>query len=157
MVINETGESLGVQPIEEARKLAEKAGLDLVCVAPNAKVPVCRFMDYSKFRYEQQRKARESKKNQKVISIKEIWLTPVISSNDFDTKLKKGRKFLEDGDKLKVTLRFGRRVRMLVNEADSKEMLYKYIEKTADIANLESDVAQEGRNMSLILSPKKQQ
>ncbi|MCK9470758.1 MAG: translation initiation factor IF-3 [Bacilli bacterium] len=155
MVINENGESLGEQPIEEARKLAAKAGLDLVCVAPNAKVPVCRFMDYSKFRYEQQRKARESKKNQKIINIKEIWLTPVISNNDFETKLKKGRKFLEDGDKLKVTLRFGRRVRMLVNEADSKEMLEKFIEKTADIANVESNVSQEGRNMSILLSPKK--
>lgn len=156
MVINENGDSLGVQPIEEARKLAEKANLDLVCVAPNAKVPVCRFMDYSKFRYEQQRKARESKKNQKVISMKEIWLTPVISDNDFETKLKRGRKFLEAGDKLKVTLRFGRRIRMLVNEADSKAMLDKIVEKTADIANVESKVTQEGRNMSIILSPKKQ-
>lgn len=156
LVISETGESLGEQSIEEARKMAEKVGLDLVCVAPNAKVPVCRFLDYSKFRYEQQRKARESKKNQKIINIKEIWLTPVISTNDFETKLKKGRQFLSAGDKLKVTLRFGRRVRMLVNEADSKLMLDKFIEKTADIANVESSVSQEGRNMSVLLSPKKQ-
>lgn len=113
-------------------------------------------MDYSKYRYEQQKKARESKKNQKVINIKEIWLTPVISDNDFETKLRRGRKFLESGDKLKVTLRFGRRVRMLVNEADSKAMLDKIIERTADIANVETKIAQEGRNMSVILSPKKQ-
>lgn len=156
LVITETGESLGVKPIEEALKLAEKAELDLVCVAPNAKVPVCRFMDYSKFRYEQQRKARESKKNQKIISLKEIWLTPVISNNDFETKLKTGRKFLEAGDKLKVTLRFGRRVRMLANESDSKQILERVIEQTSDIANVESNISQEGRNMSIILSPKKQ-
>lgn len=155
MVIDENGESLGVKPIEEARRLAENANLDLVCVAPNAKVPVTRFMDYSKFRYEQQRKLRESKKNQKVVSLKEIWLTPVISSNDFETKLKRGRKFLEAGDKLKVTLRFGRRVRMLVNDADSKEMLDKYIQGTEDIAVLEQAVSKDGRNMSMILSPKK--
>lgn len=155
LVINEEGESLGVQLIMDARKLAEKANLDLVCVAPNAKVPVCRFMDYSKYRYEQQRKARESKKNQKVVSLKEVWLTPVISNNDFETKLRQGRKFLEAGNKLKVTLRFGRRVRMLVNQADSQEMLEKYMEKTEDIANVESNISKEGRNMSIILSPKK--
>lgn len=155
LVINEKGEQLGVKPIEVARKLAESVDLDLVCVAPNAKVPVCRFIDYSKFRYEQQRKARESKKNQKVINIKEIWLTPVISTNDFDTKLKNGRKFLQDGDKLKVTLRFGRRVRMLNTDNDNQRMLDRFIEETADIATVESKPALEGRNMSLTLTPKK--
>lgn len=155
LVIDEKGESLGVKPILEARKLAEKSGLDLVCVAPNAKVPVCRFIDYSKFRYEQQRKARESKKNQKISTLKEIWLTPVISSNDFETKLRSGRKFLMDGDKLKVTLRFGRRIRMLSSmETDNRKMLDKFIDLTSDIANLETDIAQEGRNMSLTLAPK---
>lgn len=155
LVIDENGESLGIKPIEEARRLAENADLDLVCVAPNAKIPVCRFMDYSKFRYEQQRKARESKKNQKIINVKEVWLTPVISVNDFETKLKRGRKFLQDGDKLKVTLRFGRRMRMLSSDADSKKMLEKYIEATEDIATVESNINLEGRNMSITLSPKK--
>ncbi len=155
LVINDEGESLGEKSISEAKELASKANLDLVCVAPNAKVPVCRFMDYSKYRYELQKKARESKKNQKIVQIKEIWLTPVISSNDFETKLKQGRKFLTSGDKLKVTLRFNRRMRMLA-DADSKAMLEKIIEKTADIATLESDIGQEGRNMSIILTPKKQ-
>lgn len=135
--------------------MAEQAGLDLVCVAPNAKVPVVRFMDYSKFRYEQQKKARESKKNQKIITIKEIWLTPVISGNDFDTKLRSGRKFLEEGNKLKVTLRFGRRMRMLSGETDPKEMLIKYMNLTEDIAVVESKPALDGRNMSLLLAPKK--
>ncbi|MDD4000012.1 MAG: translation initiation factor IF-3 [Bacilli bacterium] len=155
LVINEKGESLGVKPIAIAQKLADTAGLDLVCVAPNAKVPVCRFLDYSKFRYEQQRKARESKKNQKIVNIKEIWLTPVISANDFDTKLKRGRKFLNDGDKLKVTLRFGRRMRMLSSDADADRMLQKYIEETADVANAEGKPTLEGRNITLYLNPKK--
>ena len=82
-----------------------------MCVAPNAPKPVCRMMDYSKFRYEQQKRARVAKKNQTVISVKEVWLTPVISSNDFDTKLKAGLKFLQQGNKLKVTLRFNKRAR----------------------------------------------
>ncbi len=155
LVINEKGEALGVKPIEVAQKLADAAGLDLVCVAPNAKVPVCRFLDYSKFRYEQQRKARESKKNQKIINVKEIWLTPVISSNDFETKLRRGRQFLSDGDKLKVTLRFGRRMRMLSSDVDSDKMLTKFIEATTDIANVDSKPTLEGRNMTLFLSPKK--
>lgn len=112
-------------------------------------------MDYSKYRYELQRKARESRKNQKVINVKEIWLSPVISDNDFETKLRQGRKFLESGDKLKVTLRFGRRARMLQNEADSISMLDKVIDRTADIANVESKVTQDGKNIYIILSPKK--
>ncbi len=155
-MIDENGDSLGVKPIEVARKLADTAGFDLVCVAPNAKTPVCRFLDYSKFRYEQQRKARESKKNQKNISLKEIWLSPVISQNDFDTKLRNGRKFLNDGNKLKVTLRFNRRMRMLSSDVDIEAMLNKYIEGTADIADVESRPVLEGRSMSLTLSPKKE-
>ncbi|MGB4695166.1 MAG: translation initiation factor IF-3 [Acholeplasmataceae bacterium] len=155
LVINEKGESLGVKPIAVAQQMADEVGLDLVCVAPNAKVPVCRFLDYSKFRYEQQRKARESRKNQKIINVKEIWLTPVISPNDFETKLRRGRQFLMDGNKLKVTLRFGRRMRMLSNEADADLMLDKFIEGTADIAVVESRSALEGRNMTLMLSPRK--
>ncbi|MFA5543665.1 MAG: translation initiation factor IF-3, partial [Bacilli bacterium] len=118
--------------------------------------PVCRFMDYSKYRYEMQKKAREAKKNQKVVTIKEIRLTPVISSNDFETKLKRGIKFLEDGDKLKVTLTFNRRARMLSNNSENNfDMIVKYIEKLSDIAVVESKPTLEGRNMSAILSPKK--
>jgi len=129
--------------------------LDLVCVAPNAKIPVCRFMDYSKFRYEQQRKARESRKNQKIVSLKEIWVSPVISANDFETKLKNGRRFLSEGNKLKITLRFVRRMRMLSNENDYMQILNNFIERTQDIAYVESRPSLEGRNMSVILSPKK--
>ncbi len=135
--------------------MAEEVNLDLVCVAPNAKIPVCRFMDYSKFRYEQQRKARESRKNQKIVSLKEIWVSPVISANDFETKLKNGRRFLSEGNKLKITLRFVRRMRMLSNENDYMQILNNFIERTQDIAYVESRPSLEGRNMSVILSPKK--
>lgn len=155
LVVDEKGESLGIKSIEVARKMAEDINLDLVCVAPNAKIPVCRFLDYSKFRYEQQRKARESKKNQKVVSIKEIWISPVISTNDFETKLKNGRKFLLEGNKLKVTLRFVRRMRMLSNENDHMQILNNFIERTDDIATVETRPALEGRNMSILLNPKK--
>lgn len=155
MVVNEKGESLGVKPIDIARRMAEEVNLDLVCVAPNAKIPVCRFMDYSKFRYEQQRKARESRKNQKIVTLKEIWVSPVISANDFETKLKNGRRFLSEGNKLKITLRFVRRMRMLSNENDYMQILNNFIERTHDIAYVESRPSLEGRNMSVILSPKK--
>ncbi len=135
--------------------MAEEANLDLVCVAPNAKIPVCRFLDYSKFRYEQQRKARESRKNQKIVSIKELWVSPVISANDFETKLKNGRRFLLEGNKLKITLRFVRRMRMLSNETDYMQILNNFIERTQDIAYVESHPSLDGRNMSILLSPKK--
>lgn len=154
LVIDETGESLGVKGVADAIKIAQSRSLDLVCVAPNAKTPVCRFMDYSKFRYEQQRKAREAKKHQKIVSVKEIWLTPVISIGDFETKLKRGRKFLEDGNKLKVTLRY-RSYRMLNNDNITTEALDRYLSETSDIANLEAKPKLEGKNMSMILVPNK--
>jgi len=113
-------------------------------------------MDYSKYRYEQQKKARESRKNQKVINVKELWLSPVISDNDFETKLRQGRKFLESGDKLKITLRYGgRRVRMLANESENNPLIEKIIERTADIATVESKGMQDGKSIYIVLNPKK--
>ncbi|MGB4181577.1 MAG: translation initiation factor IF-3, partial [Bacilli bacterium] len=103
----------------------------------------------------QQRKARESRKNQKIVTLKEIWVSPVISANDFETKLKNGRRFLSEGNKLKITLRFVRRMRMLSNENDYMQILNNFIERTQDIAYVESRPSLEGRNMSVILSPKK--
>ncbi len=135
--------------------MARSLDLDLVCVAPNAKTPVCRFLDYSKFHYEQRKKARESKKNQKIVTVKEIWLTPVISTNDFETKLRTGRKFLEGGDKLKVTLRFNRRARMMSSDIDAQKNLDKFIQMTSDISSAETKPVQEGKSISLILVPKK--
>lgn len=155
LVIDESGNSLGEKNLMDAIKMAESRNFDLVCVAPNAKVPVCRFMDYSRFRYELQRKAREAKKNQKIVTVKEIRLTPVISSNDFETKLRNGMKFLQEGDKLKVTLTFNRRARMLNTAEPNFTVLERFIERTSEIANVEQKPMLEGRNMSTILSPKK--
>lgn len=155
LVIDESGNSLGEHKTADAIKMAETRNFDLVCVAPNAKVPVCRFMDYSKYRYEMQRKAREAKKNQKIVLVKEIRLTPVISGNDFETKLRNGIKFLKEGNKVKVTLTFNRRARMLNMGNPDFSILEKYIERTAEIATIESKPTLEGRNMSMILVPKK--
>lgn len=154
LVIDEDGNQLGTMTPSEGVKLAEQKSLDLVCVAPNAKVPVCRFMNYSKYRYEQQKRAREAKKNQKVLSMKEIWLSPVISSNDLETKLKSARKFLLEGCKLKVTLRFTKR-RMIGMMNQNETVLDKVAEKLADISTVEQTPVLEGRNMTLILMPKK--
>ena len=155
LVIDGDGNSLGEQPLAEAIKMATSKNLDLVCVAPNAKVPVCRFMDYSKYRYEMQKKAREAKKNQKIVNIKEIRLTPVISTNDFETKVKNGIRFLQDGDKLKVALTFNRRVRMLYQGDPDFSILDKFINRTEDIASVEQAPTREGRNITMILAPKK--
>lgn len=135
--------------------MAEARNLDLVCVAPNAKPPVCRFMDYSKYRYEMQRKAREAKKHQKTVVLKELRVTPVISSNDFETKLRRGIQFLESGNKLKVSLTFNRRARMLYQGNPDISILDKFIERTADIADVEQKPTLEGRNFTIMLAPKK--
>lgn len=154
LVVDENGESLGAMSRDEAISIAMSKDLDLVCVAPNAKVPVCRFADFSKFRYEQQRKAKVTKKNQKNVVVKEIWLTPVIGGSDYDTKLRQGRKFLMEGNKLKVMLRF-RSYRMLNLDIPKLEILEKFIKETEDIATVEARPLLEGKNMSMILVPKK--
>lgn len=156
LVIDNVGESLGVKPIQEALRLASEKGFDLVCVAPQAKPPVCRLIDYQKFKYEQQKKARLAKKNQTIVCVKEIRLTPVISSNDFDTKLRAGIKFLEQGNKLKVTLTFNRRARMLNSGDPNIEVILNYIEKVSDIATIESKPTLEGRNVIAVLAAKKE-
>ena len=156
LVISDTGEQLGQMDLEDALKVADERGFDLVCVAPNAPKPVCRMMDYSKFRYEQQKRARVAKKNQTIISVKEVWLTPVIGQNDFDTKLKTGIKFLQQGNKLKVTLRFNKRARMLNMGDPDIQVLLKYIEATQDIATVENKPTLEGKSVSMILVAKKE-
>ena len=155
LVIDENGQQLGEKDLDEALDLAEEAGYDLVCVAPNAKVPVCKFMDYKKFRFEQQKRARVAKKNQTVILVKEVRLTPVISDNDFETKLKAGIKFLEQGNKLKVTLKFVRRERMLNYGDPNIEVMNRYIERLQDIATVESKPVLEGKNVTAMLAKKK--
>ena len=155
LVIDEAGTSRGEFSTAEAIRMAHERNFDLVCVAPNANVPVCRFMDYSKYRYELQKKAREAKKNQKVVTIKEIRITPVISSNDFETKLRNGIKFLEEGAKIKVTLSFHRRARMLNYGDPDITILENFLARTADLATIEQKPILEGKNMSVMLAPKK--
>ncbi len=154
LLIGADGTQYGVKPVKEALAIATREGLDLVMVAPNGKPPVCKLMDYRKFRYEQQRKAREAKKNQKIVEIKEIRLTAVIDKHDFETKLRNGYKFLEKGDKLKVAVWLPYRVsEMLIQQG--KEVLVRYRARCEEVSTLEKDIAHEGRYLTMVLTPKK--
>lgn len=151
-VIGKDGEQIGVVSKSEALRLAEQANLDLVLVAPNAKPPVARVMDYGKFRYEQQKKEREAKKNQKTITVKEVRLSPSIDEHDFNTKLKNARKFLEKGDKVKASIRF--RGRAITHKDLGREVLERLAEEVSDIAAIEQKAKMDGRSMFIMLSPK---
>ncbi|MFC0015673.1 translation initiation factor IF-3 [Allobacillus sp. GCM10007491] len=151
-LIDVNGEQLGVKSRNEALEIAEKANLDLVLVAPQAKPPVARIMDYGKYRFEQQKKEKEQRKNQKVINVKEIRLTPVIEEHDFNTKLRNARKFLGKGDKVKVSVRF--RGRAITHKELGREVLDRFAEQTNDISNAESKPKMEGRSMFMMLAPK---
>jgi len=154
LLIGAEGMQYGIKPIREALAIASQEGLDLVLVAPNAKPPVCKLMDYSKFRYEQQRKAREARKNQKVVDLKEIRLTAVIDTHDFETKLRNGVKFLEKGDKLKVSVRLPYRAgKILIDQG--KEVLNRFKDGCAEVGDLDNPVSHEGRYINMNLSPKK--
>lgn len=151
-VITGQGEQLGVMSKLQALKIAEESNMDLVLVSPNAQPPVARIMDYGKFRFEQQKRERESRKNQKVVTIKEVRLSPTIDDNDFQTKLRNGRKFLEKGDKVKVSIRF--KGRAITHKEIGQRVLEKYADETADIASIESRPKMDGRSMFLMLAPK---
>ena len=152
-VIGENGEQLGVMPSREALRLAEEAGLDLVKIAPTAKPPVCKIVDYGKFRYEQARKEKEARKKQKIIEIKEIRLSPNIDTNDLNTKMNAARKFISKGDKVKITLRF--RGREMAHMANSKHILDDFAEALSDIASIEKAPKVEGRSMTMFLTEKR--
>ena len=151
-LIGVDGEQLGIMSAREALAKAEELELDLIKIAPTAKPPVCKIADYGKFRYEALRKAKEAKKNQHVIDIKEIRMGPSIGDNDFLTKLKNGMKFLADGDRLKVSVRF--RGREMAHTEIGEELLKNFAEKCAEIATLDKAPKLEGRNMTIFLSPK---
>ncbi len=153
MVISETGEQLGVLSKREALSIAEERNLDLVVVAPQAKPPVAKFMDFNKFKYDQQKRAREAKKKQKTVTLKEIRLSPKIDTHDFETKLKNGRKFLEKGDKLKISMRFRGREMAYTNQG--REVMLDFAKRCEDLADIESRPKQEGRTMIMTLQPKK--
>ncbi len=152
-LIGEDGEQLGIMSSKEAQKLAEDAGLDLVKIAPTAKPPVCKIVDYGKYKYEQVRKEKEAKKKQKVIEIKEIRLSPNIDTNDLNTKVNAARKFLSKGDKVKITLRF--RGREMAHMNNSKHILDDFAESLSDIAVVEKAPKVEGRSMTMFLTEKR--
>lgn len=151
LVISDTGEQLGVINTMEALRLAEDRGFDLVCVAPAAKTPVCKLMDYSKYRYEQQKRAKEAKKNQKIINVKEVGISPTIDSNDFNWKMRSAQKFIQDGDKVKVSCRF--RGRMIEQAESTKDLFLKFAEGLSEYAVIESQPKLDGRNMFMTLAP----
>lgn len=152
-LIGENGEQLGIMSSKDAQKLADEAGLDLVKIAPTAKPPVCKIVDYGKFRYEQARKEKEAKKKQKTVEIKEIRLSPNIDTNDLNTKMNAARKFIGKGDKVKVTLRF--RGREMAHMNSSRHILDDFAEALTDIATVEKPAKVEGRSMTLVLTEKK--
>ena len=151
-LIGTEGEQLGIMSSRDALRLAEEAGLDLVKIAPNAKPPVCKIVDYGKYRYEMIRKEKEAKKKQKVIEVKEIRLSPNIDTNDLNTKINAANKFITKGDKVKVTLRF--RGREMAHMNNSKHILDDFATSLADVANIEKAPKVEGRSMTMFLAPK---
>ena len=151
-LIGSEGEQLGIMSAQEALRIATEHELDLVKIAPGSNPPVCRIMDYGKFRFEQAKKEKEAKKNQRVIEIKEIRMSPGIDTNDFNTKLKNAQKFLADGDRVKVSVRF--RGREMAHTDIGAVLLKDFAEKCTEIANLDKAPKLEGRNMSMFLSPK---
>ena len=151
-LIGSEGEQLGIMPAAEALKIAIEHDLDLVKIAPGSNPPVCRVMDYGKYRFEQTKKEKEAKKNQRIIEVKEIRMSPGIDTNDFNTKLKNAQKFLSDGDRVKVSVRF--RGREMAHTDIGADLLRDFAEKCAEIANLDKAAKLEGRNMSIFLSPK---
>ncbi len=154
MVITDTGEKLGVISTYKAKEMAYAKNLDVVLVAPGAKPPVAKFMDYNKFKYEQQRKQREARRNQKVVSLKEIRLSPKIDVHDYETKLKNGRKFLSKGDKLKISIRFRGREMAYTNQG--REIMLKFAKDCEDLAQIDGKPKLDGRNMFMTMSPIKE-
>ena len=151
-VVDSTGKMLGVMPTRKAQALAEAQGLDLVEITPNAQPPVCKLMDYDKYRYEQSKKEREIRKNQKVVSIKEVQLSATIEENDIQTKAKAAIKFLQGGDKVKVSIRF--RGRQITHQEIGLAVMQDFVNRVKDVANVERKPATEGRHMIMILAPK---
>ncbi len=153
-LIGDDGEQLGVMPTVDAQRMAEEKELDLVMISPAAKPPVCKIMNYGKFRFEQAKREKEAKKNQRVMEVKEIRMSPGIGENDINTKLKNAQKFLSDGDRLKVTVRF--RGRQMAHTEIGRVLLHEFAEKCGEVGILDKEPKLEGRNMSMFLSPKSQ-
>ncbi|MCD8196054.1 MAG: translation initiation factor IF-3 [Lachnospiraceae bacterium] len=152
-LVGQNGEQLGIMPVSEAQRLAREAELDLVKVAPGAKPPVCKIIDYGKYRYEQSRREKEAKKKQKTVEIKEVRLSPNIDENDLNTKVGAARKFIQKGDRVKVTLRF--RGREMAHTQNGRKILDLFAERMADIAVVDKAPKMEGRSMTMFLTEKR--
>ena len=151
-LIDENGEQLGVMPTQKALELAEERGLDLAKIQPQAKPPVCKLLDYDKYRYEQSRRERENRKNQRVVAIKEVQLSATIEENDVLTKAKMALKFLQDGDKVKVSIRF--RGRQITHSEIGMKVMQDFATRCQDVATVERRPLLDGRHMIMILAPK---
>lgn len=151
-LIGADGAQLGIMSSAQANAMAEEQGMDLVKISPNATPPVCKIMDYSKFCFDQKKREKEAKKNQRVIEVKEVRMSPGIDTNDFNTKLKNAQKFLAEGNRVKASVRF--RGREMAHTDIGVELLRDFADKCADIANLDKQPKLEGRSMSIFLSPK---
>ncbi len=151
-LIGSTGEQLGIMSAAQAQQIADEQGLDLVKISPQANPPVCKLMDYGKFRFEQSKREKEARKNQHVVEIKEVRMSPGIDVGDFNTKLKNAQKFLTEGNRVKVSVRF--RGREMAHTEIGRDLLLRFAEQVNEIANLEKDPKMEGRSMSIFLAPK---
>ncbi len=152
-LIGVNGEQLGIMSAREAQLKADEAGLDLVKIAPKAQPPVCKIIDYSKYRYEQSRKEKEARRKQKIVEIKEVRMSPNIDTNDLNTKIAAARKFIQKGNKVKVSIRF--RGRELAHTAASRPMLEEFAKELSDIAVVDKPPKMEGRFMTMFLAEKK--
>lgn len=151
-MINQLGEQVGIVSIKDALRMAQEVNLDLVNIAPQATPPVCRIMDYGKFKFEQGKKEKEARKKQKVITVKEVRFSPTIEEHDFNTKLRHVISFLEKGDKVKCSLRF--RGRQITHTEIGQSVMNKVMEATTELATVERKPLMEGRSMIMILAPK---
>ena len=151
-LISESGEQLGIMSSQEALRLAEERSLDLVKISPNAVPPVCKLMDYGKYRFEQTKREKEARKNQRVVEIKEVRMSPSIDVNDFNVKLRNAQKFLSEGNRCKVTVRF--RGREMAHTNIGQDLLLKFAEECGEVAVMDKSPKLEGRHMSIFLSPK---
>ena len=154
-IISADGEQLGVMDAKAAMKIAIESGLDLVKISPNAKPPVCKIMDFGKYKFELAKREKENRKNQKVVNIKEVQLSPSIDTNDFNTKAKQAIKFLKSGDKVRVKVRF--RGRELSHSEIGKDLLDRFAQAVQEFGNVDKPAKMEGRNMIMFITPGSQQ
>lgn len=153
LVIGADGSQLGVMSRHDALQAAYDQDLDLLCVAPNAQPPVCKIVDYGRYRFEQQKKEREAKKNQQTSEVKALRVSPVIDQHDFDTKVKRAKEWLEDGQKVKIDMKF--RGRMITRQEVGKQVIDKFVEQVSDVGDITKPPLLEGNTMSVTFSPKK--